>query len=116
MSTIKVNTIEEATSGGATFYTAKAWVNIAGAATPSIRGSGGVSGIVDIAAGRYQVNYSASLANSNYAAPMNAHTNGTNGTRFNGSYNYTTSSCDLNATSDARAGSDVSYYSVVVVQ
>ena len=96
-------------------FTAKSWVNIAGASTPTIRGSGGVSGIVDIASGRYQVNYSASLANANYAAPMNAHTNNTNGTRINGSYNYTTSSCYLNATSDARAGSNSSYYSVVVV-
>lgn len=113
MSTLKVDALQ--TTGGAGLYPAKAWVNIAGAATPTIRGSEGVSSIVDVAAGRYQVNYSASLSNSNYAAPMNAHTNGTNGTRFNGSYNYTASSCYLNATSDARAGSDASYYSVVVV-
>ena len=66
MSTIKVNTIEEATAGGATFYTAKAWVNFNGTGTVAIRDDGNVSSITDNGTGDYTTNFSASLTSADY--------------------------------------------------
>jgi len=66
MSTLKVNTLEEATSGGATFYTAKAWVNLNGIGTVAIRDDGNVSSITDNATGDYTTNFSASLTSADY--------------------------------------------------
>ena len=68
MSTIKVNTIEEATSGGATYFTAKAWVNFNGTGTVAIRASGHVSSITDNATGVYTVNFTSALTDANFAA------------------------------------------------
>lgn len=70
MSTIKVNTLEEATVGGATFYTAKAWVNFNGSGTVAIRDSGNVSSITDTNTGRYVVNFNNSLSSTSYAPTM----------------------------------------------
>ena len=67
MSTIKVNTLEEATTGGATFFTAKAWVNFNGTGTVAIRDSGNVSSITDHAVGDYTVNITTSLSSANYS-------------------------------------------------
>lgn len=66
MSTLKVNTLEEATAGGATFYTTKAWVNFNGDGTVAIRDSGNVSSVTDNATGRYTANLTSAMANSNY--------------------------------------------------
>ena len=71
MSTLKVNTLEEATAGGATFYTAKAWVNFNGTGTISIRADGNVSSLTDNGAGRYQVNFSSNTSDSNYSCQGN---------------------------------------------
>jgi hypothetical protein len=82
MSTIKVNTIEEATSGGATFYTAKAWLNMNGKNTISIRGSGNISSIVDYGTGYYGANIATAMSNANYSCPSisgNALTNPSDG-------------------------------------
>ena len=67
MSTLKVNTLEEATAGGATFFTAKAWVNFNGLGTISIRDDGNVSSLTDYGTANYQLNFSSSLAHSNYS-------------------------------------------------
>ncbi len=77
MSTLKVNTLEEATAGGATFYTAKAWVNFTGTGTVSINDDGNVSSISDDGTGRYQVNYSSSLATTSNAPFSTANFNNT---------------------------------------
>jgi len=66
MSILKVNTLEEATSGGATFFTAKAWVNFNGTGTVAIRDSGNVSSITDNSTGLYTANLTNAMANSNY--------------------------------------------------
>lgn len=80
MSTIKVNTIEEATSGGATYFTAKAWVNFNGKNTVSIRDDGNVSSITDNATGRYTINIDNNLSSANYSATIGwAEDNGTSG-------------------------------------
>lgn len=70
MSTLKVNTLEEATAGGATFYTSKAWVNFNGAGTVSIRNDGNVSSITDHATGSYSVNMSNNLSAATYSATV----------------------------------------------
>ncbi len=67
MSTLKVNTLEEATAGGATFFTAKAWVNFNGTGTVAINADGNVSSITDNATGNYTINFSSSLTDGNYA-------------------------------------------------
>ena len=67
MSTLKVNTLEEATSGGATYFTPKAWVNFNGTSTVSIRDSGNVSSITDRTTGKYRVNVSNAFSNANFA-------------------------------------------------
>ena len=68
MSTLKVNTLEEATAGGATFYTSKAWINFNGQGTVAIRGSGNVSSLTDITTGKYGVNLSSVTTDANGAA------------------------------------------------
>ena len=70
MSTIKVNTIEEATSGGATYYTSKAWVNFNGTGTVAIRADGNVSSITDNSVGSYNVNFTSVMASNNYATSL----------------------------------------------
>ena len=65
MSTLKVNTLEEATVGGATFYTNKAWVNFNGTGSVSIRADGGVSSITDYGTGNYNVNYTPGVIDGN---------------------------------------------------
>ena len=67
MSTLKVNTLEEATVGGATFYTAKAWLNFNGKNTVAIRADGNVSSITDNGSGDYTANFSNALVDANYA-------------------------------------------------
>tara|TARA_R110000803_G_scaffold193813_1_gene256795 strand:+ start:1934 stop:2302 length:369 start_codon:yes stop_codon:yes gene_type:complete len=67
MSTIKVNTLEEATTGGATFYTAKAWVNFNGTGTVAIRADGNVSSITDNSTGVYTTNFTTNMSDANYA-------------------------------------------------
>ena len=72
MSTLKVNTLEEATAGGATFYTAKAWVNFNGIGTVAIRDSGNVSSLTDHAVGDYTLTYDTSLASATYEVSATA--------------------------------------------
>lgn len=65
MSTLKVNTFQNTSGQG--FYPAKAWGNINGAGTVSIRADQGISSITDNAVGKYTVNMDNSMSNSNYA-------------------------------------------------
>ena len=78
MSTLKVNTLEEATVGGATFFTAKAWVNFSGTGTVAIRDDGNVSSITDNGTGQYTVNMTNSLTDVNFS--WNGTSGITNGT------------------------------------
>jgi hypothetical protein len=81
MSTLKVNTLEEATSGGATFFTAKAWVNFNGTGTVAIRRDGNVSSLTDYGTGNYGVNLSNNLSAANYSVGGVAGFSATVGTR-----------------------------------
>lgn len=67
MSTLKVNTLEEATAGGATFFTPKAWVNFNGTSTVAIRAGGNVSSVTDNGTGQYTLSYSTSFSDVSYA-------------------------------------------------
>jgi len=78
MSTLKVNTLEEATSGGATFFTTKAWVNFNGTGTVAIRADGNVSSITDNGAGFYRTNFSTALSSASYSLGQSSGYNTTN--------------------------------------
>jgi len=53
-------------SGSAPSYSARAWINMDGTGTISIRGSGNVSSIVDNGTGDYTVNFSTNMSGTNY--------------------------------------------------
>jgi hypothetical protein len=67
MSTLKVNTLEEATVGGATYFTSKAWVTFDGTGTVAIRDDGNVGSIVDNGTGDYTVDFDNDLSTTTYA-------------------------------------------------
>jgi len=57
-------------SGSAPSYSARAWVNFNGTGTPSIRASGNVSSITDVSTGRYKVNFTTNMEDTNYAVAI----------------------------------------------
>jgi hypothetical protein len=64
MSTLKVNDIVEATSGGAKIWPSRAWVSLNGYGTIAIQSDGGVSSITDVATGRYTVTFDNAFGSS----------------------------------------------------
>ena len=67
MSTLKVNDIQEATSGGAMIWPNRAWANLNETGTMALRDDGNVSSITDNGTGDFSLSYSNSLASANYA-------------------------------------------------
>jgi hypothetical protein len=70
MSTLRVNSITDATGGSANLSipgAAKAWVNFNGTGTVAIRASLNVSSITDNGVGDYTVNLTNALADANYS-------------------------------------------------
>ena len=69
MSTLRVNTIQNASGGSAISVpgAAKAWVNFNGTGTVAIRGSLNVSSITDNGTGDYRVNFTTAMADANYS-------------------------------------------------
>lgn len=65
MSTLKVDTIQD--TNAVEMYLCKAWVNISGTGTISIRGSGNVSSLTDNGAGAYYVNFTNTMSDTNYS-------------------------------------------------
>jgi hypothetical protein len=51
----------------ATAFGCRAWVNFNGTGTPAIRGSGNVSSITDVNVGRYTINFTNAMPDTNYA-------------------------------------------------
>ena len=80
MSEIRATTISNAAGTGPITmtgqYAAKAWVNFDGTGTVAIRDGGNVSSITDNASGDYTVNFSAAMADANYATVGSTGTNG----------------------------------------
>jgi hypothetical protein len=70
MSTLRVNTIQNAAGSGDPSISgaAKAWVNFNGTGTVAIRASYNVSSITDNGTGEYTVNFTNALADANYTA------------------------------------------------
>ena len=66
MSTLKVNDIQEATSGGGKIFPPRARATINQVSTQSILGSDGISSITDSGTGRTTFNFSTNFANANY--------------------------------------------------
>lgn len=104
------------TSGSAPYYGARAWVNFQGSASgATIRGSQNVASVTRNAAGNYTVTLTTAMADTNYAVVVNAmSSDGTGGTRFHGGYPSSTTEVNVYATSDARAGADLTMWNVVV--
>jgi hypothetical protein len=72
MSTISANDLQN-TSGGIPTVKGQrliptAWVNFDGTGTVAIRDSENVSSIVDVAVGRYTINFSTAMTNQNFSA------------------------------------------------
>lgn len=70
MSTLRVNTIQNASGGSAIDVpgAAKAWVNFNGTGTVAIRAQLNVSSITDNGVGDYTVNFATAFADTNYSA------------------------------------------------
>ena len=77
MSTVKANDLTNTTGGIPTVKSQQliptAWVNFNGSGTVAIRDSEGVSSITDVVTGKYGVNFSTTMANTNYCAVTNGH-------------------------------------------
>ena len=89
MSTIKVDTIQDASGGNASTTAqieqgrAKVWASIDGTGTPSFNDSFGCSSVVDENTGDYTVNFSSNMANANYSiVGMSENWEGTNTDSF----------------------------------
>lgn len=69
MSTLRVNTIQDASGGDIVNSRgiAKAWVNFNGTGTVAIRASLNVSSITDNGTGNFSVNFATALSDANYA-------------------------------------------------
>ena len=55
-------------SGSAPVYACRAWVSLNGTGTIAINGSGNVSSITDVNSGRYTVNFTTAMPDTNYSA------------------------------------------------
>lgn len=66
MSTLKVNDIQEATSGGGKIWPNRAWINFNGTGTVNIRNSGNISSITDVGTGVYDITFGTSFGNTTY--------------------------------------------------
>ena len=91
MSTLKVNDIEEATSGGGKIWPNRVWATWDSATT--IQDSGSVSSLTDVGTGITTTNFSVNMQNAWYAVTGAAGTTGA--ARDMGFYSnqFTTSSC-----------------------
>lgn len=69
MSTLRVNTLQDAAGTGQPYMpgTAKAWVSFNGTGTVAIRAAFNVGSITDLGVGYYRVNFSTAMADTNYA-------------------------------------------------
>lgn len=110
MSTLRVNTIQDASGGDIVNSRgiAKAWVNFNGTGTVAIRSAMNVSSITDNGTGDYTVNYSTAFSDANYSATLGqARTSVSADWGFMGTYNYSTTS--IRVTSRDTAGSAFDY-------
>lgn len=78
MSTLKVNDIEEATSGGSKIFMVRAWFNYKNSGGNSLLADGGVSSVTDTGTGAYRAAFDTAFTNVNYASAGSCNINGGN--------------------------------------
>ena len=78
MSTLKVNDIQEATSGGGKIWPSRAWINFNGTGTIAIRNDGNFSSISDLGTGYYRTTFSNNMSSANYSIGQSANWGSTN--------------------------------------
>jgi hypothetical protein len=81
MSTLRVNTIQDAAGTGTPSISglAKAWVNFNGTGTVAIRASYNVSSITDLGTGAYRLNFTTAMPDANYSCIATCGVNGSTG-------------------------------------
>jgi len=72
MSLIKVDEWKSG-DGSRTFAPCTAWVNFNGIGAPSIRDSENVSSVIDIGVGKFTINFTVNMDNTDYSAVMEGH-------------------------------------------
>ena len=105
-------------SGSAPSYSARAWVNFNGTSTVAIRASGNVSSITDQGTGRYSVNMTNALTDTNYAFVGSAGPNGSNPNAYftgpNGDFTLNASTFCFDIRNDGASLVDQSWVCVAV--
>jgi len=114
MSLIKANDIQNASGGIPTVKSQQliptAWVNFDGSGTVAILDSENVSSITDISTGTYEVNFTTTMANANYAAVSTTSTS-----RYNSSSgSHTTTKFKTMIKNDAAVTSDAAVSAMVM--
>ena len=113
MSTLKVNDIEEATSGGGKFAVARVHSRWSMVGTAALTDSFGVSSFTDQGTGVCRQTFSNNFANANYTVVGLAGRLSDTGNRFLGLHGYlqnpTTSATDLAQWSSSGAYNDLNY-------
>jgi len=120
MSTVKANDLMKVDGGIPTVKGQKliptAWVNFNGTGTPAIRDSENISSITDVSAGKYQMNFTVTMPNANYAAiAMVGNTANASHDRMTATYNITTSSFSMINYNLAGATYDQDYVAAIVM-
>jgi len=80
VSTVKVDNIQEFTTGGSKIFYIRAWINWKNTGTATLIDDGGVSSGTDTGTGAWQTNFSTAFANATYAS---AGMNGEDGSTYN---------------------------------
>ena len=73
----------------------KAWLNMDGTGTISVRGSLNVTGLTDVGTGQYKVNISSSMTNANYAVAIGSKDNAYGCQNFTGKQSNSTQTTSL---------------------
>ena len=119
MSTLRVNTLQDATGSNqpAMVGAAKAWVNFNGTGTVAIRAAFNVSSITDNGSGDYTVNFTNAMVDTNYTATISVRdSGGWIGIISSGTFGsvFTTTSIRVEAYSPSTANTDNDYIGVVI--
>jgi len=113
MSTVKCNDLTNVTGGIPTVKSQQliptAWVNFNGTGTVAIRDSENVSSITDNSTGNYTMNFTVTMANSNYVAAGSTDTNSAKLTAR------ATGSCTVVLVDQNNTAEDRSYAGVIIM-
>ena len=100
----------------ATVYGVRSWVSFSGS-SPSIRGSGNVSSISKVQTGRYDVNFSTAMPDTNYTVSLSANLQIGSYRAMGQTISYSTGSVRVNFNNDGNGGEvDPSLAAVTVVR